>query len=119
MFVLASALLLLLFQTTPPAFEVVDVKPNKSGQIRMAVDFQPGGRLSAVNVPLKILIALAYKVRPDAVTGPAWLESERFDIVAKALQTSTPDEIRVMLQTLLREQFKLETHADQKMMPAF
>ena len=38
----ASALLLLLFQTTPPAFEVADVKPNKSGQIRMAVDFQPG-----------------------------------------------------------------------------
>ena len=74
----ASALLLLLFQTTPPAFEVADVKPNKSGQIRMAVDFQPGGRLSAVNVPLKVLIALAYKVRPDAVTGgPAYLKQYR------------------------------------------
>ena len=42
MFALTSALLLLQFQTALPAFEVADVKPNKSGQIRMAVDFQPG-----------------------------------------------------------------------------
>ena len=77
------------------------------------MDFQRGGRFSATNVALKILIALAYHVRPEAVTGgPGWLGSDRFDIVAKALQTTPPDEIRRMLQTLLAEQFKLEVHTD-------
>jgi len=107
-------------QTTVPSFEAATVKANKSGEVRMAVDFQGGGRFSATNVPLKILIALAYHVRPEAVTGgPGWLGSDRFDIVAKALQTTPPDEIRRMLQTLLAEQFKLEMHTDQKIMPAY
>jgi uncharacterized protein (TIGR03435 family) len=84
------------------------------------VDFQPGGRSSATNVPLKILIALAYHVRPEAVTGgPGWLGSDRFDIVAKALQTTPPDEIRRMLQTLLAERFKLELHIDQRIMTVY
>ena len=107
-------------QTASSSFEAAAVKANKSGEIRMAVDFQPGGRFSATNVPLKILIALAYHVRPEAVTGgPVWLGSDRFDIVAKASQTTPPDEIRRMLQTLLAEQFKLELHTDQKIMPAY
>jgi len=107
-------------QTTRLSFEAATAKANKSGEVRMAVDFQGGGRFSATNVPLKILIALAYHVRPEAVTGgPGWLGSDRFDIVAKALQTTPPDEIRRMLQTLLAEQFKLEVHTDQKIMPVY
>ena len=103
-----------------PSFEAADVKINKSGEVRMAVDFQPGGRFSARNVPLKILIALAYKVRPDAVTaGPGWLESDRYDVVAKASQTTSAEDIRRMLQTLLGERFNLAVHTDQKVMSAF
>jgi uncharacterized protein (TIGR03435 family) len=45
--------------------------------------------------------------------------ADRFDIVAKALQTTPSDEIRGLLQTLLAEQFKLEMHTDQKIMPAY
>jgi len=105
---------------TPPSFEVADVKVNKSGETRMAVDFQPGGKLSMRNVPMKVMIILAYHVRPDAVTGgPGWLESDRFDVVAKALQTTSPDELRLMLRTLLAERFKLAIHTDQKIMPAY
>ena len=86
----------------------------------MAVDFQPGGRFSATNVRLRILIALAYHVGPEAVTGgPGWLGSDRFDIVAKAAQTTPPDGIRRMLQTLLAERFKLQFHSGNKEMPAY
>ena len=120
---LRNILLLLCFsqnQTTSPSFDAATVKANKSGEARMAVDFLAGGRFSATNVPLKILIALAYHVRPEAVTGgPGWLGTDRFDVVAKALQTTPPDEIRRVLQTLLAEQFKLEMHTDQKIMPAY
>ena len=107
-------------QAGQPSFEVADVKVNKSGEARMAVDFQPGGKLSMRNVPMKIMIAMAYHVRPDAVTGgPGWMESDRFDVVAKALQTTSPDELRLMLRTLLAERFKLAIHTDQKMLPAY
>ena len=86
----------------------------------MAVDFQPGGKFSATNVPPRILIALAYHVLPEALTGgPAWLASERFDVVAKAEQTTPSDEIRTMLQTLLTERFKLEMHSEKKILPAY
>jgi len=86
----------------------------------MAVDFQPGGRLSAHNVPLKVLIQLAYHVRPETVTGgPGWLESDRFDVVAKAPPTTPPDDIRGMLRSLLADRCKLAVHTDQKIMPAY
>jgi uncharacterized protein (TIGR03435 family) len=105
---------------TPPSFEVADVKVNKSGEARMAVDFQPGGKLSMRNVPMKVMIVMAYHIRPDALTGgPGWLESDRFDVVAKALQTTSPDELRIMLRTLLAERFKLAIHTGRKIMPAY
>src|SRR5579872_5105290 len=107
-------------QTPPPSFEAASVKVNKSGGMRMAVDFQPGGKFSAQNVPLRILIALAYHVRPDSITvGEGWLGSDRFDIVAKASQVTPPDELRRMLQSLLAERFKLQIHSDEKIMPAY
>lgn len=102
------------------SFEVADVKQNKSGELRMMVDFQGGGRFVARNVPMRILIALAYHVRPEFVQGgPAWLGSERYDIVAKASQTAPPDELRGMLQALLAERFKLATHTEQKPMTVY
>lgn len=107
-------------QTPSPSFEVADVQVNKSGDAKMSVDFQPGGKLSMRNVPMKVMIVMAYHVRPDAVTGgPGWLDSDRFDVVAKALQTTSQDELRLMLRTLLAERFKLALHTDQKVMPAY
>jgi uncharacterized protein (TIGR03435 family) len=84
------------------------------------VDMQGGGRLTMHNVPMKVMIVMAYHVRPEAVTGgPGWLESDRFDVVAKAAQTTTPDDLRRMLQTLLAERFKLVVHRESKMTTAY
>src|SRR5437016_6333171 len=102
-----------------PAFEVADVKVNKSGEARMMVDIQLGGKFVMRNVPMKVLIAFAYHLRPDALVGPNWLESERYDVVAKAPQTASGDDVRRMAQTLLAERFKLAVHTEQKMMSAY
>jgi uncharacterized protein (TIGR03435 family) len=107
------------FSQAPPAFEVADVKANKSGETRMAVDMQPGGKLVMHNVPMRVLIMFAYHLRAEAVSGPAWLDSERYDVIAKAAQTSVPDDLRRMLQTLLTERFKLGVHTEQKPMPVY
>ncbi len=108
-------------QTQPaPAFEVADVKVNPSGEPRMSVDFLPGGRLSMVNVPMRVLVMFAYHLRADAISGaPSWFASDRFDVVAKAPGQAAPDDLRRMLQTLLAERFHLVIHKDRKPMPAY
>ena len=109
-----------LSQSPSLVFEAADVKINNSGEARMAVDFQPGGRFSARNVPMRILIALAYHVRPDMVSGgPTWVSSARYDIVAKGAQTASSAELRRMMQSLLAERFKLVVHDEPKLMTAY
>lgn len=70
------------------------------------------------NIPLKELIMQAYKAG-DVSGGPSWLDSERFDIVAKAPPNTTEDTLRLMLQTLLTQRFKLATHWEQKVMTIY
>jgi uncharacterized protein (TIGR03435 family) len=101
-------------------FEAADVKPNKSGESRMMVDFQAGGRFVAHNVPMEVLIGLAYHLRPEYVQGgPGWLSSERYDVVAKGSQTASPDELQLMVRNLLVERFKLAAHTNVAPMPAY
>ncbi len=102
------------------SFEVADVKVNKSGEARMAVDMQGGGKFTMHNVPIKVIVMFACHMRPDAITGgKGWLESDRFDIVAKAAPTTPPEDLRRMLQGLLAERFKLVIHEEPKIITAY
>ena len=67
-------------------FEAASVKPNKSGEPRVMVRAEPGGRFTATNVPLRVLIRNAYGVSEDPriIDAPGWIGVERFDVVAKA-----------------------------------
>jgi uncharacterized protein (TIGR03435 family) len=66
------------------------------------------------------LIAKAYGVEnANVLRGPAWLDSDRFDIIAKAPRTTSPDDIKLMLRALLADRFKLVAHNDTKDLPAF
>src|SRR5262245_19960096 len=102
----------------PLAFEVASIKENKTGDGRVMLQLPPGGRFTATNVSLRLLIAQAYGDGPPLpnfriVGGPSWLDSDRFDVNAKAsseFQPSTagpPRELMVMLRTLLEERFNL------------
>jgi uncharacterized protein (TIGR03435 family) len=104
----------------PLSFEVADIQVSKSGNQPPTGDFKPGGRVDIKNVPFKMLVVEAYKLTDDRVTGgPGWIKSESFDIVAKAAPTSTEDDLRRMLQTLLAERFKLVIHHEEKVMPIY
>jgi uncharacterized protein (TIGR03435 family) len=66
------------------------------------------------------LIRIAYGFDPDHVFGgPDWLDFDRFDIAAKAPPSTSARELRVMLQSLLRERFNLAFHQEDRPMPAF
>ena len=103
-----------------PAFEVASIKPNKSGNSGWLMAPQPGGRVVAENVPLRALIQAAYQLRAFQVLGgPGWLDTERFDIAAKAAGNPNPNEMLPMLRTLLAERFKLAVHTETREQPIY
>ena len=93
-------------------FEVASVKTNKSGPLSSMMRTVPS-EFRMTNIPLRILIFQAYRVSTyQLIGGPNWLDSERFDIIAKAPAGSTPDQTVLMLRGLLAERFKLKVHAE-------
>jgi uncharacterized protein (TIGR03435 family) len=106
------------FAQTAPAFEVADVKVNNSGPGAMQAAFLPSGQITVRNMPLRDLIVQAYKAAGVA-GGPAWLDSSRFDVIAKAPPNTPTDTLRVMLQPLLAERFKLAIHTEQRPTPVY
>jgi uncharacterized protein (TIGR03435 family) len=67
------------------------------------------------------LIRTAYRINaPEMIVGgPNWLERDRFDISAKAPAATPPDAVKVMLQSLLADRFKLVLHKDTRPAPGF
>ena len=105
-----------------PEFEVASIKPNHSGDGRLGVSIDPGGRFVATNVPVKALIMTAYDLKENQVSGlPAWATSDRFDITAKpesGVAFKNGDE-RPMLQALLAERFKFSFHKETRELPIY
>ena len=110
-----------------PAFEVASVKPNKSGDGRVVMLSQPGGRFTATNVTLQMLISTAYGIpQPlpnfQILAGPDWIRSDRFDIVAKAPEDTPPgpnSPMSLMIRTLLKERFGLVVHDETRALPVY
>jgi uncharacterized protein (TIGR03435 family) len=71
------------------------------------------------NVNLKEVIGKAYKVQQYQIRGPSWIETERFDIVAKFPTDPAEDQVPLMLQALLADRFKLALHRESKELPVY
>ena len=79
------------------------------------------GRLTATNATLRRLVLAAYEKEPfQVVGGPAWENTARFDITAKATDGSaTTNQILELLKTLLADRFKLRVHAETREVPIY
>lgn len=89
-------------------FDVASVKPNRTDGCRGRWDFSTtNGTLRAVNAPLLRIVSRAYNLTDDRVAGPQWMESECYDIVAKAPAGASERDVMRMLQSLLEERFHL------------
>jgi uncharacterized protein (TIGR03435 family) len=102
-------------------FEVVSIKlAARQAMVRFqgSVDGGPGtpapSRIRFTDVPLSVLIMRAYDVQSFQVSGPSWMESQRFDIVAKVPGGATKEDARIMLGNLLADRFKLKLHKGSK-----
>jgi len=97
------------------SFEVASIKRNVSGDGRITQTLQPGGCFVANNVSLRQLIVCAYRL-PDVQLsgGPAWGNSERYEVIASAPGATTADEITPRLRKLLADRFQLSAHIDKR-----
>jgi uncharacterized protein (TIGR03435 family) len=107
----------------PAEFEVATIKPapplaEGRTSTRMSSDTDTGN-LNYTNVNLKEAIGKAYKVQQYQITGPDWIETQRFDIVARFAPHSAADQLPLMLQTLLADRFKLTLHRETKDLPMY
>jgi uncharacterized protein (TIGR03435 family) len=108
-------------QPTPLAFEVASVKPSDPNPPNLLAGMPRltpvGGRLTVANLPLRLLIRVAFEVQDfQLVGGPSELLSQKFDITAKADDGAgqNPRDLLAMTRTLLADRFKLKAHREQR-----
>jgi uncharacterized protein (TIGR03435 family) len=125
----------------PTEFEVAEIKPSApagAGPMRLGLQIQPGGRANATGMPLRTLILQAWGINQDMLVGaPKFLETDRYDIIAKAAANSilagTPpenappganppmdvDTVWVMMRKLLTERFQIKAHMEERPATAY
>jgi uncharacterized protein (TIGR03435 family) len=100
------------------AFEVATIKPTAPNWLGgRFIRMQSADRFVARNHSLKTLLAAAYDLHPQAIAGgPVWLESDRYDILAKTPGAIRPNlnEQMAMLRKLLADRFKLAFTANRR-----
>jgi uncharacterized protein (TIGR03435 family) len=109
---------------TPPKtlkFEVATLKPTQDSSGRGGIRPAQGGeRYLATAVPLRLMIMVAYQLKTEQIVGgPDWMNTDRWDMNAKAEKPSTSDELHLMLQDLLAERFQLKFHRETKELPVY
>jgi uncharacterized protein (TIGR03435 family) len=104
----------------PQAFDVASVKPNLSATGGFSMGTSQG-RLSATNVPVRMLIQKGFHVKEFQLSGgPGWLDTARYDVVAKTENTSiSDDDLWLLLQPLLADRFKLRFHRETKRLQVY
>ncbi len=110
-------------------FDVASVKPaalpaGGPGRMMFApTSGGPGtndpGRIHYPYLSLKALLMSAYDVKDFQISGPAWLDTERFDITATMPPETTKEQLRIMLQNLLAERFKMSNHRETRELPMY
>lgn len=105
-------------QENPPrlTFDVASIKLAKPGTPPGAIKVMPGGEeYIAQDASIKLLIALLYKIPMRQITGgPDWLSTDLYEIDAKANHSYNKDDLHVMFQNLLADEFKLKFHKEIK-----
>jgi uncharacterized protein (TIGR03435 family) len=105
----------------PLAFDVVSVKPSEPGTPGVGIQPMSKGQGYRVGgVPIRLMIELMYKITDSQIAGgPKWMDTDQWDIEAKAEKQSTLDELHEMFQTMLAQRFHLEFHKEKREIPAY
>ncbi len=114
-----------------PAFDVATIKPHP-GMLTMTGVMNAADGVDGSAATLSMLVEYAYELRSDDQVsgGPDWAKTDRFDVQARmgevdiaAIEKLSPAEkkarLRLMMQALLEERFKLKVHSATKQVPVY
>jgi uncharacterized protein (TIGR03435 family) len=100
-------------------FDVASVKPNISGAGNFGIETNQSG-VTAINITARALLFKGFDLRQGQLIGaPGWIDSERFDIKAKAPDGSTEAQIPAMIQDFLMDRFALVVHEETRDLPIY
>jgi uncharacterized protein (TIGR03435 family) len=111
----------------PLAFDVISVKPNRSGLPDAQMRMNPDG-FTATNVQIRVLLMQAFQLQEDQqLTGdPKWASDDRWDIDARVaaedmatLKTLNFHQQLAMFQAILTERFGLKAHHETRRLPVY
>jgi uncharacterized protein (TIGR03435 family) len=113
-------------QPAPLAFEVATIKPAPpispaqiaAGKLHVGMKID-AGRVDIGFMSIADLVRTAYEIKAHQLSGPDWMNTERFDILAKIPEGGTKEQVPAMLKTLLQERFKLTLHKENKEHPVY
>jgi uncharacterized protein (TIGR03435 family) len=109
-----------------PAFDAASIKPNNavsggggrggpgSGYLKY-----PPGRVIGTATARTIILEAYHLTAHQLSGGPGWLDNDKFDIEGKAATSADKDQLRLMLQTMLAERFKLAVRHETREMPVY
>ena len=120
----AGLMAVFLFGQDKPArltFDVESIHPSPADEQGGGIRALTGGQAyTARNAPVKLIISLMYKVPMRQISGgPDWLNSDRWDIDAKADKPYNLDDLHTMFQNLLVDDFKLKFHIETREGPVY
>ena len=106
-------------EAAPETFESVSVTLSTTqSPARAGVRIQ-GERVTGNRLTLEELLVFAHGVQRSQISGPNWISTERFDLVAKTETPVTYPRLRKMLQVLLEDLFKLMSHRETRAVPVY
>jgi uncharacterized protein (TIGR03435 family) len=122
---LAAATTVAALAQTHRSFEVASIKPGDAADARSGIHIRPGGRFNAENATLRALLSFAYDLNNYQILGgPNWTDSAAFTIAARPpnetpAERNTDARIKLMIQSLLAERFKVSAHSETRLEPVY
>jgi uncharacterized protein (TIGR03435 family) len=115
----AAILLTIVVSLGAQTFEVASVKRSAQQSGHGLILVRPGQpvdpeRINWTSVSLKSVVMAAWRVGPDQVAGPQWIEDERYDVTAKLPTGASQDQMPAMLQNLLADRWHLIAHTERR-----
>lgn len=99
---------------SPATFDVVSIKPNKSGAPASETDTSPG-RVSVINATPLSLLLRAFGVSAFQIVGaPDWVARERYDVVATVAEgrVLNDQDRQSLFEKMLAERWQLRYHRE-------
>lgn len=108
------------FGQARPEFEVASIKPASQQVDQAGVGLHiDGAQVSLIDVSIRDIVFLAYRIRPNQQSGPDWIVSQRYNIAAKVPDGVSQDQVPAMLQALLADRFQMKMHREMKEFPVY